>query len=158
MLRELAAKGEAILEQSPLTDSQQTNWQQRVPKFEPLFNDARARLAGVTRDDVVRSIKQSLEGWTIGVFNQEDEALPIILRIKQDEVPGSDITALHGVQVRPANSAETVPLDQVIDGLADSLGRSDYLAPRSEANNYRAGQSDTRRDFAGIHGKRGTAV
>ena len=117
MLRELAAKGEAILEQSPLTDSQQTDWQQRLPKFEPLFNEHRARLAGVTRDDVVRSIKQSLEGWTIGVFNQEDEALPIILRIKQDEVPGSDITALHGVQVRPANSAETVPLDQVIDGL-----------------------------------------
>ena len=94
MLRELAAKGEAILEQSPLTDSQQTDWQQRLPKFEPLFNEHRARLAGVTRDDVVRSIKQSLEGWTIGVFNQEDEALPIILRVKQDEVPGSDITAL----------------------------------------------------------------
>jgi multidrug efflux pump subunit AcrB len=66
----------------------------------------------------VRSIKQSLEGWTIGVFNQEDEALPIVLRVKQDEVPGADIAALRGVQIRPANSAETVPLDQVVDGVA----------------------------------------
>jgi multidrug efflux pump subunit AcrB len=61
-LRALAAKGEAILQQSPLTGNAQTNWQQRVLKFEPLFNDARARWAGVTREDVVRSIKQSLEG------------------------------------------------------------------------------------------------
>ena len=89
-----------------------------MAKFEPLFNDARARWAGVSREDVVRGIKQSLEGWNIGVFNQEDEALPIVLRVKQDEVPGSDIAALRGVQIRPANSVETVPLDQVIDGVA----------------------------------------
>ena len=118
MLRSLAARGEAMLRQSPLTGAEQTNWQQREAKFEPLFNDARARWAGVTRQDVVRSIKQSLEGWTIGVFNQENEALPIVLRVKQDEVPGSDTAALRGVQIRPANSAETVPLDQVIDGVA----------------------------------------
>jgi multidrug efflux pump subunit AcrB len=96
----------------------QTNWQQRVIKFEPLFNDARARWAGVTREDVLRGIKESLEGWTIGLFNQEDETLPIILRVKQDEVPGADIAALRGVQIRPANSAFTLPLDQVIDGVA----------------------------------------
>ena len=29
-----------------------------------------------------------------------------------------DVAALRGVQIRPANSAETVPLDQVIDGVA----------------------------------------
>jgi multidrug efflux pump subunit AcrB len=118
MLRSLAAKGEAMLRQSPLTEVEQTNWQQRVAKFEPLFNDARARWAGLSREDVVRGIRQSLEGWNIGVLNQEDEALPIVLRVKQDEVPGSDIAALRGVQIRPANSAETVPVDQVIDGVA----------------------------------------
>ena len=118
MLRSIAAKGEAILARSPLTATEQTNWQQRVAKFEPLFNDARARWAGVTREDVVRGIRQSLEGWPIGIFNQENEALPIVLRVKQDEVPGSDIAALRGVQIRPANGAETVPLDQVIDGVA----------------------------------------
>jgi multidrug efflux pump subunit AcrB len=117
-LRSLASKGEAILRRSPLTDAMQTNWQQRVIKFEPLFNDARARWAGVTREDVVRGIKESLDGWTIGLFNQEDETLPIVLRVKQDEVPGADIAALRGVQIRPANSAFTLPLDQVIAGVA----------------------------------------
>ena len=118
VLRSLAAKGAAILRQSPLTATERTNWQQRVAKFEPLFNDARARWSGVSREDVLRGIRQSLEGWNIGVFNQEDEALPIVLRVKQDEVPGSDVAALRGVQIRPANSVETVPLDQVIDGVA----------------------------------------
>jgi multidrug efflux pump subunit AcrB len=117
-LRALAAKAETILKQGALTGSEQTNWQQRVTKFEPLFNEPRARWAGVTREDVVRGIKQSLDGWRIGVLNQEDEALPIVLRVKQDEVPGADVAALRGVQIRPANSAETVPLDQVIDGVA----------------------------------------
>ncbi|MDY0884958.1 efflux RND transporter permease subunit [Dongia soli] len=117
-LRALAAKGTAILQASPLTDVAQTNWQQRVAKFQPQFNDARARWAGISRDDVVRGIRQSLDGWPLGVFNQEDEALPIVLRVRQDEGPGSDIGALRNVQIRPANGAETVPLDQVIDGVA----------------------------------------
>jgi multidrug efflux pump subunit AcrB len=117
-LRGLAAKAETILKQNSQTASAQTNWQQRVAKFEPQFNDPRARWAGVSREDVVRGIRQSIEGWNIGVFNQEDEALPIVLRVKQDEVPGSDIAALRGVQIRAANSAETLPLDQVIDGVA----------------------------------------
>jgi multidrug efflux pump subunit AcrB len=44
--------------------------------------------------------------------------VPRATGVKQDEVPGADIAALRGVQIRPANTAETVPLDQVIDGVA----------------------------------------
>jgi multidrug efflux pump subunit AcrB len=51
----------------------------------------------------------------IGVFNQEDEALPIVLRVKRDEGPGGDLAALRGVQVRHENSAQTIPIDQVVD-------------------------------------------
>ena len=157
-LRSLAAKGAAILRQSPLTDTEQTDWQQRVAKFEPLFNEARARWAGVTREDVVRGIKQSLEGWNIGVFNREDEALPIVLRVKQDEVPGSDVAALRGVQIRPANSADTVPLDQVIDGVTVRWEDPDHLAPRPQADDHPAGQPDPRRHLAGLHGEPGFAA
>jgi len=115
MLRLLAAKGAAILRESPQTDAMQTNWQQRVLKFEPEFNDARARWAGVTREDVIRGIGQSLDGRMIGIFNQEDEALPIVLRVKRDEGMGGDLAALRNVQIRHENGAQTVPIDQVID-------------------------------------------
>ena len=118
MLRSLAAREAAILEQNPLTDAVQTNWYQRVSKFEPQFNDARARWAGVNREEVVRNIEQALEGRRIGVFYEEDETLPIVLRIKPDEGQSGDITALRGVQIRPENSAVTVPIDQVIDGVS----------------------------------------
>jgi multidrug efflux pump subunit AcrB len=69
----------------------------------------------VTREDVVRGIRQSLDGRTIGVFNQEDETLPIVLRVKRDEGPGGDVAALRGVQIRHENSAQTIPMDQVVD-------------------------------------------
>jgi multidrug efflux pump subunit AcrB len=118
MLRSLAASGAAILQENPLTDAVQTNWYQRVAKFEPEFNDARARWAGVTREEVARNIEQSLEGRRIGLFNQEDEALPIVLRIKPDEGSAGDITALRSAQIRPENSSLTVPIDQVIDGIS----------------------------------------
>ena len=118
VLRSLAAKGVAILQQNLLTDSVQTNWYQRVVKFEPKFNDARARWAGVTREEVVRNIEQALEGRRIGIFYQEDETLPIVLRIKPDEGVAGDVAALRGVQIRPENSALTVPIDQVIDGVS----------------------------------------
>jgi multidrug efflux pump subunit AcrB len=115
-LRSLAAKGAAILRDNPQTGAVQTNWQQRVVRFAPEFNDARARWAGVTREDVVRGIGQSLDGRAIGVFNQEDEALPIVLRVKRDEGPGGDLGALRSVQIRHENGAQTIPIDQVVDG------------------------------------------
>jgi multidrug efflux pump subunit AcrB len=115
MLRSLAAKGAAILRENPQTGAVQTNWQQRVIRFEPEFSDARARWSGVTREDVVRSIGQSLDGRVIGVFNQEDEVLPIVLRVQREEGPGGDLAALRGIQIRHENSAETVPIDQVVD-------------------------------------------
>jgi multidrug efflux pump subunit AcrB len=118
MLRSLAARGAAILEKDPLTEAVQTSWYQRVVKFEPEFNDARARWSGVTREEVVRNIEQALEGRRIGVFYQEDETLPIVLRIKPDEGVAGDIASLRGVQIRPENSALTVPIDQVIDGVS----------------------------------------
>ncbi|MGV7216038.1 efflux RND transporter permease subunit [Bradyrhizobium sp. UFLA05-112] len=114
-LRSLAARGAAILQNEPQTDAFQTNWQQRVLKFEPEFNDARARWAGVSREDVVRSISQSLDGRIIGVFNQQDEALPIVLRVKPEEGIGGDVTALRGVQIRQENTAQSIPIDQVVD-------------------------------------------
>jgi multidrug efflux pump subunit AcrB len=87
-------------------------------RFAPAFNDARARWAGVTREDVVRGIGQSLDGRVIGVFNQEDEALPIVLRVKRDEGPGGDLAALRSVQIRHENGAQTIPIEQVVDGFA----------------------------------------
>ena len=154
-LRALAAKGAAILRQSPLTGTEQTNWQQRVLKFEPVFNDARARWAGVSREDVVRGIKQSLEGWTIGVFNQEDEALPIVLRVKQDEVPGSDVAALRGVQIGPPTASRPCPRPGH-RRRRRPLGRSGHLAPRPQADHHPAGQPDPRRHLADLHGERGS--
>ncbi|HEY4404400.1 MAG TPA: efflux RND transporter permease subunit [Xanthobacteraceae bacterium] len=117
-LRLLAAKGAEILRESPRTGAVQTNWQQRVVRFAPEFNDARARWAGITREDLVRGIGQSLDGRVIGVFNQEDEALPIVLRTTRESGPEGSITALRSVQVRPDNGAQTIPIDQVVDGFS----------------------------------------
>jgi multidrug efflux pump subunit AcrB len=117
-LRSLAARGATILQRNPQTEAVQTNWQQRVLNFEPQFNEARARWAGITREDVVRGIQQTLDGRTIGLLNQEDEALPVVLRVKPENGPEGDIAALRGVQIRHENGAQTVPIEQVVDRFA----------------------------------------
>ena len=66
-------------------------------------------------------IGQSLDGRIVGVFNQEDQALPIVLRVKPDQGAGSDIAAVRGVQIRPENGAHTIPIDQVIDRFSVKL-------------------------------------
>ncbi|WP_048708474.1 efflux RND transporter permease subunit [Microvirga massiliensis] len=156
-LRALAAKGVAILRDNPETAAVQTNWQQRVIRFEPEFNDARARWAGVTRDDVVRSIGQSLDGRAIGVFNQGDEALPIVLRVKRDEEPASDLAALRSVQIRHENGALTIPIDQVVDGISAKwedpiIWRRDRKRTITiQANPHHPGESGARRHVADLH-------
>ena len=108
-LRSLAAKGATIIEQNRLTDAVQTNWYQRVIKFEPEFYDARARWAGITREEVVRNIEQALVAASAYSMRRTK---PCRLCSASSRMKAWPVTSPR------CGSALTVPIDPVTDGIS----------------------------------------
>ncbi|MEM1164664.1 MAG: efflux RND transporter permease subunit [Planctomycetota bacterium] len=115
-LRAIANEAVATVESSPLAGPVRTDWRERVPRFEPRFNQERARWASVARDDVADALLLSFDGQQVGTYREGDDLLPIILRRTDEERQNFD--TLESLQVNPSGSTEMVPLGQVTDGIA----------------------------------------
>jgi multidrug efflux pump subunit AcrB len=116
VLRAIGDQGVALLNDHPLAGPSRTDWRERVPRVEPLYNQERARWASITRDDIARTTVRAFDGRTVGLYRENDVLLPIILRYTESE--RRNFTSLDALQVQPAGSTTTVPLAQVTDGIA----------------------------------------
>ena len=85
---------------------------QRVNKVVVDYAQERGRWTGVSREDIARTMKWSFDGLPIGLYREEDDLYPILLRKVENERKNvSD--SLDVLQVKPAFSTKTVPLSQV---------------------------------------------
>ncbi len=115
VLRELAAQGEAILAKTPLAGATQSDWRQRVQRVVPEFNEERARWSAITREDVAGAIKRAYDGRKIGLYREQDDLIPIVLRNVKEE--RRNVGNMGGIQVQAALATQTVPVSQVTDGI-----------------------------------------
>jgi multidrug efflux pump subunit AcrB len=115
ILRGLADEVLEVLRNEPLAGATQTDWRQKVPRIVPVYNQERARLAGVIRENIANASKRAYDGRTIGLYREQDELLPIILRDIEDNKSG--VASLDVLQVSPGLSTTTLPMAQVIDGV-----------------------------------------
>ncbi len=115
LLRKLSEQVLDILRNEPLAGAMQTDWRQKVPKMVPVYNQERARYAGVAREDVANATKRAYDGRTIGLYREADNLLPIILRHVEDD--RASLTSFDVLQVQPGLSTTTLPIAQVTDGV-----------------------------------------
>ncbi len=115
VLRALADQGEAILRNNALAGPTQSSWRQRVQKVVPAYNEERARWAEVTREDIANSIKRAYDGRTVGLYREQDDLIPIVIRNVAAE--RTNVGNMGGLQIEPGVSVQTVPLAQVTDGV-----------------------------------------
>jgi multidrug efflux pump subunit AcrB len=115
LLRSLSEQVLEILRAEPLAGAMQVDWRQKVPKMVPVYNQERARYAGVAREDVANATKRAYDGRTIGLYREQDELLPIILRHVEDE--RANLASFDVLQVQPGLTTDTLPIAQVTDGV-----------------------------------------
>jgi multidrug efflux pump subunit AcrB len=115
-LRRLAEEGAKILRDTPTAKEIRTNWREPVQALVPLFNDERARWAGVSRDDMARVMRRASDGVVVGQYRQEDDLIPIVARSVEPERARA-ATSLDELQITPKLSTHAVPVSQVIDGI-----------------------------------------
>ncbi len=127
-LRGLAGDVETILAGSPLVAAYTTDWRQRVSKVVPHFNDERGRWANITREDVAKTTKRAFDGRVVGMYRENDDLIPIVLR--HVEAERQNVGNLDLLQVQPSMATATVPLSQVTDAV--DVEWEDPVIPRRD--------------------------
>ncbi|MEP4034834.1 efflux RND transporter permease subunit [Roseibium polysiphoniae] len=90
-----------------------TDWRQRELVVRPLFDEDRARIAGITRQDLSQSLKFATDGVQAGGYRDGDETIPIIVRKeRQDGVSATE--TIYDTLVWSSSQSRYVPVDQVV--------------------------------------------
>ena len=114
ILRELAEKVEAVMWDHDNTRSIRTDWGQPVKVLSIQMAEERARELGVTRAEVAQALDMNFSGTTAGMYRQDDDLLPIMMRPPRSQRTG--IENVDNVHVWSAAQGRWIPIEQVTDG------------------------------------------
>jgi multidrug efflux pump subunit AcrB len=73
-----------------------------------------ANLNGITRQDVARALMEGFEGVTVGVYREDIDLLPVIMRAPEPE--RLDIASISNLQIWSPVAGRSIPLTQVVVG------------------------------------------
>ena len=114
VLRRLANEAKAIMAADGRALSIKDNWRQPVSVIEPIYDEARGRQLGISREDFANALATNFSGQRVGVYREGDTLLPIISRAPEDERLG--IASLYEIRTLSSSTGRVVPLSQVMDG------------------------------------------
>ena len=109
LVEKIKAKMHSIEGTKNIRDS----WGPRTKKLIVDIDQHRARLAGVTSQDIAVSLQTALIGLETGQFREGDKIIPIVMR--NNQVEGRRIQDLESLPVYVQQSGKNVPLKQVAD-------------------------------------------
>ncbi|WP_114417858.1 efflux RND transporter permease subunit [Marinospirillum perlucidum] len=84
-LRHLGQQAMQILRDNSDIRDVRHNWGERELTLSPLFNEERARYAGISRHDLAEALEYSTTGVKAGIYREGVEQLPIIARPPEEE-------------------------------------------------------------------------
>ncbi|WP_263784349.1 efflux RND transporter permease subunit [Salinibacter grassmerensis] len=113
-LRAIAQRVEGILQADDNTKAVRNNWRNRVEVTRPQVAEDAASALGVTRPDVARAIQRTFEGTRMGVYREESDLLPIMMRAPSEE--RARASNMKNTQVWSPVASEYVPIRQVVSG------------------------------------------
>ncbi|WP_019675550.1 efflux RND transporter permease subunit [Arsukibacterium perlucidum] len=114
VLRTLAEQAKTILLADGRAISVRDNWRQRAKVIRPRFNEAMARRAGISKQDIDEVLLTSMAGRTVGIYRDGTHLLPIVARSPLAERDNLD--ALYDLQVYSNKLQRYVPITQVVTG------------------------------------------
>jgi multidrug efflux pump subunit AcrB len=114
VLRELGEQALQIMQQEDKVTDVRHNWREQELTLSPIFNEERARYAGISRQDLAETLKFSTTGIQAGSYREGVERLPIIGRPPEDE--RLDAQRLNDRLIWSSMEKAYVPLTQVVSG------------------------------------------
>ena len=117
ILRDLARQGVEILNNSPYAKDVRTDMRNRAPKIVPEYDQVTGVWTATSRADIANATRASFDGLPVGLFRQNEDLLPIIVRRVEEERQqvAQDLDLL---QVVPALSVKNLPLSAVTEDIS----------------------------------------
>ena len=113
-LRSLAAQAMEILRADGGAKGIRIDSREPVPTVRPQFSEVQARLTGITRTDLGRTLEAAFSGQRVGVYREGDELLPIMARGPEAERADPDL--IRDVQVFSPVADRFLPVRQIVSG------------------------------------------
>ena len=113
ILYALAESTKSILNQLPGTKNIDDTWGMQTKKFVVHINQAKAKLAGISSQDIAASLQAILTGADVGQFREDDKVIPIIMRNTPTNL--NSLQKLESLNIYAQLSGVNVPLKQVAD-------------------------------------------
>lgn len=114
ILRKLADECELLMHAEPTVTDVRNDWRQRVPMIKPIVSETASRNAGITRSQIASALQMTFSGEVAGMYREDDDLLPIIIR--SPEVERSNIDNLHNIQVYSPVAKRSISISQFITG------------------------------------------
>ena len=111
-LRQYEQKVLKIFYEASYAKGIRSDWRNQVKVVRPVISYEKANLNGISRDDIANAIMDTFEGRTVGVYREDNQLLPIILRAPNEE--RDDIKNIEGVQIYSPYVNKMIPLKQLI--------------------------------------------
>jgi multidrug efflux pump subunit AcrB len=89
------------------------DWGPKLKKLVVQIDEAKARRAGLSNQDIALSLQTALVGFETGDFREGDKSLPIMLRSQNTEA--LDVSQLKTINLFAQSSGKAVPLAQVAE-------------------------------------------
>lgn len=113
VLRQLAEQAKTVLRQDEGARNVRDDWRQRVKVIRPQFNEAAARRAGISKQDIDDVLLTHVNGKTVGIYRDGTQLLPIISRPPASE--RESIDTLTDLQVYSPKLNRYIPISQVVN-------------------------------------------
>ncbi|NDV19893.1 AcrB/AcrD/AcrF family protein [Pseudodesulfovibrio sp. JC047] len=112
ILKQLSRQAQEIMYASGNAQGIRDNWRQEVKVIHPVMAEAQAKLAGVTRPGLSKALNMFFTGTTVGVYREEDNLLPIIVRPPENE--RMNVNEIGNVRVFSPVAGQMIPVEEVV--------------------------------------------
>ncbi len=114
VLRQLSAQAEAIFKTHYDAFGIRNDWRGRVKVLRPVIDEQQANQFKISRQDITAVLSQAFEGVAVGVYREDDELLPIVLRAPDSQ--RMNVASIRNLQIWSPAANATIPLRQVVIG------------------------------------------
>jgi multidrug efflux pump subunit AcrB len=114
VLRDLAEQAKTIMRDYEYSARVWDDWRPPVKKIQPIFDEVKAKQAGISRPMLSQALETSFSGTTVGVYREGDDILPIISRLPDEE--RLNVGNLDDIQIYSPYLNTTIPISQVVSG------------------------------------------
>ncbi|BDD05140.1 multidrug transporter AcrB [Aureibacter tunicatorum] len=145
VLRGISAQVKEVLRDEPTAKNIDDNLGNKTKRYMPSFDNDQAQALGLTRKDMAQSILVASTGMPIGLVNENDKQIPVMLKSSREL--SDNIEDMNSIPVWGSMSRGSVPLGQITNSV--SLGWEDQVVFRRNGKRAIKVQSDVRNGHTG---------